>query len=605
MSKQEKVIITDATGAETETEITIPTTWEETLAAMGTTYSRMRRIEFQMSYLRSPEDTILTHEMQPGAMERYLDRHFKHLVDVVAKETGADPAQIADKDKRTDEQQQALLLTSAREQLARMDRFLASNWVQALKALDGVKIESAGDIQTQRIIEPMHIDGGDTYSVPELTVLYFFAKRPHIRPFDKAALTDADIADLKDYCGSIDRFFVAHKGDDNAAILIRFIEQELKEIEETQPPDADIQIERLQAIVPTDHVIANHKLVNGLTRAPEAITEIIMEVSKKGAKNKVTSSCLLIYEGDNITYRGRQPFTEFDRNVYNAIVSLYVAGNRDVTGAMIWRTANGKSDNEKPTSGQLASITRSIDKMRFIRAVIDCGDEFKMHRITDADGNPVTGGFDDNLLHMRRVWLNTGKGGKQRVSAYRIIAVPVLYEYSRAFNQVLTIPQSLLDVKKLDANGRPTTHSLAYTDQRFLVRGYLLRRIEGMKGDNGLNNRHIAFMDYERDGQTHAGLYTRAGKPELSQPAPANLTDAEKTKRKDDARYIRADASAMLDYWTATGYIAGYAEYKDPKQRNAIAGYEIALTAEQAAALKGSKGKGKQTGTRKPSGTKK
>ena len=108
------------------------------------------------------------------------------------------------------------------------------------------------------------------------------------------------------------------------------------------------KIERISAlaIVPKRMVVPNHKLVNSLTRAtrtPEDAIQIVLEVSKRGAKNKVTATCVLSYEGDNVKISGRQPFSEYDRNVYNAVVSLYVAGNRVITSDMVWRTMTGKT----------------------------------------------------------------------------------------------------------------------------------------------------------------------------------------------------------------------------------------------------------------------
>lgn len=340
------------------------------------------------------------------------------------------------------------------------------------------------------------------------------------------------------------------------------------------------KIERISAlaIVPKRMVVPNHKLVNSLTRAtrtPEDAIQIVLEVSKRGAKNKVTATCVLSYEGDNVKISGRQPFSEYDRNVYNAVVSLYVAGNRVITSDMVWRTMTGKTEQEQPSPALKAAVTKSIDKMRFMRAQIDCSDEFKMRRI-ELDGKPVNGaGFDDNLLHLSVAWV---RAGKNTIRAYEFPQesrfAPILYQYSAAVKQVINVPIALLDVKKLDKRGKPTTHSLSYTEQRVIIKGYLLRRIEGMKGKNALKSRNIAFMDYTKDGQTHEGLYTVAGYPELSQPMPEGMTDAEKTKRKNDARYIREDAAAILGYWTASGYIKGFSEYRDGRT---VAGLEIKL----------------------------
>lgn len=327
------------------------------------------------------------------------------------------------------------------------------------------------------------------------------------------------------------------------------------------------------ARVPKQYVAPNHKLVNSLqkaTRTLEDIIEVTLTVSANGAKKPVTATCVLSYEGTNVKISGRQPFTEFDRNVYNAVVSLFVAGNRYFTVDMVWRAMTGKTAQEQATPAQQGAITKSLDKMRFMRAQIDCSEEFKMRRIS-IDGLTASGGYDDNLLHLSVAWVSAGKN---TIRAYEILTAPVLYLYSAAVKQIISVPIGLLDVKKMSKNGKPDTHSLEYTERRVIIKGYLMRRIEGMKGKNSLNNRCIAFIDYTRNDTVHEGLYTIAGSPELSQPMPDNLTNKEKTKRKNNARQIREDAVAILDYWKATKYIKGYSCYKE---KGVYAGFEITL----------------------------
>ena len=414
-------------------------------------------------------------------------------------------------------------------------------------------------------------------NVPLAAVLYFFATHETINPQAENNLTAEDKAAIIDVFTRLDAFFVEHADEfeNEEQLLRRFIEAS-----NPNPARALETLERINAlaIVPKRMIAPGHKLVNSLTRAtrtPEDAIQIVLEVSKRGAKKKVTATCVLSYEGDNVKISGRQPFTEYDRNVYNAVVSLYVAGNRVITSDMVWRTMTGKTEQEQPSPALKAAVTKSIDKMRFMRAQIDCSDEFKMRRI-ELDGKPVNGaGFDDNLLHLSVTWV---RAGNNTIRAYEFPQdsrfAPILYQYSAAVKQVINVPIGLLDVKKLDKHGKPTTHSLSYTEQRVIIKGYLLRRIEGMKGKNALKSRNIAFMDYTKDGQTHEGLYTVAGYPELSQPMPEGMTDAEKTKRKNDARYIREDAAAILGYWTASGYIKGFTEYRDGR---AVAGFEIKL----------------------------
>lgn len=414
-------------------------------------------------------------------------------------------------------------------------------------------------------------------NIPTAATLYFFATHTDIEPTEDLPLSDEIKDELLAVYKRLKAFYAHYdpkKTPTDALVLLRDFTRE----EEKSPSAAAETLDHIStlAIVPELHSMPNHKLVNALTHVPaidESGFNVLIDVSKNGAKNVVTSSCLLTYEGDNLKITGRQPFTQYDRAVYDAVTSLWIAGNRTVTADMICREMVGKTEQEKPSQGQKSAVTKSLEKMRFTRATINCGDEFAMRRI-QIDGSAATGGYDENLLYLRGKWL---KAGKHTIRGYDILSAPVLYEYSRMTKQIISVPVALLDVKKRDKKGEFTTHSLDYKESRVLLKSYLLRRIEGMKGKNGLNNHCIALKDYEKGGKIHEGLYTIAGNPELSQPAEAGATDAERTKRKNDARYIRDDVELILDYWKAGKYIKGYKPYKAKGSTGAIAGYEIIL----------------------------
>lgn len=321
---------------------------------------------------------------------------------------------------------------------------------------------------------------------------------------------------------------------------------------------------KLISVLPKNHVIPNNKLANIMTRGIIDIGRITLEESRRGAKKPVETSCILTCEGENVHLSGRQPFTEYDRNVYNAVSSLYVYGDQShiVTPAMVYRAMTGLTDCEKPTAGQLEAVMRSLDNMRFTRARIDCTEELKARRITLNSGQINGGEIDTYLLAADVIKVKTGG---QTVWAYRIIKPPILYEYAAAVKQVLTVPASVLDVKEI---GEMTVDGvkkltigprLSNTESRIQIKGYLIRRIEGMKGNNGLNNPVVALYDYERDSETHKGLYSIAGKPNA---------------KNIEAKRIRTDVEMMLAYWAATGYIKSF---EAQTQRRKITGYIITV----------------------------
>lgn len=331
------------------------------------------------------------------------------------------------------------------------------------------------------------------------------------------------------------------------------------EDEREQALKADIlqALPRLQSIILQKHIIPNNKLANSMTKNIIDAGRVILDVSSSSAKRSIDVICNLVYEGENVKLSGRQSFTEYDRNVYNAVTSLYVYGGKShvVTPQTVYRAMVGMTDTEDPSPQQIGAVTKSLDKMRFIRATVDCTEELNRRNIS-LNGEYVTNGIIDTYL-LNASAIQVQAGGRI-VRGYLIERTPILYAYSNALNEVFTIPSEMLDIKAIDAKGNITQSRISNTESRIQVKGYLIRRIEGMKGKNALKNKTISLQSYEKGGEHHRGLYEIAG---LS----------ERATRKDK-KAVRDYAAQALEYWTARGYIKGFSFLSTGK---AITGIKI------------------------------
>ena len=84
------------------TDKTAQKTEEQTAAE--TIKRQLPLVQLRMDFLRDPEQASFKWEQASGGIyERWFRGNFDNLVAIVAKATGADPAQIADKDQRTPE----------------------------------------------------------------------------------------------------------------------------------------------------------------------------------------------------------------------------------------------------------------------------------------------------------------------------------------------------------------------------------------------------------------------------------------------------------------------------------------------------------------------
>lgn len=290
---------------------------------------------------------------------------------------------------------------------------------------------------------------------------------------------------------------------------------------EELPPEAYKKELLKLATPPEKHIIPNNKLANTITTAKGFnlfdINGADLIVSARG-KPEITTRCMLTYEGDNITLSGRQPFTEYDRNVADAVTSLYeYGGSNIVTAATVYRAMVNMTDTETPSPQQIGAVTRSLDKMRFTRVRIDCTEELKQRKVS-LNGQQITGGLVDTyLLAMESIEI---EAGGQRVKAYKIIKTPILYEYAQITKQVITAPSKLLAIPEQ-----------SNTEQRIEIKGYLLRRIYAMKGKTPQSNRILFNALYEAIGSN-----------------PTADT------RKKNKVYI----TAVLDFWKKEKLIKGY-----------------------------------------------
>lgn len=301
------------------------------------------------------------------------------------------------------------------------------------------------------------------------------------------------------------------------------------EDEREQALKADIlqALPRLQSIILQKHLIPNNKLANSITKDNVVDAGAIDLVVLGKGKNEITTRCILSYEGDNVKLSSRRPITEYARNVADAVASLYVYGDQShiVTPAIVYRAMVHATETETPSPQQIGAVTKALDMLRFVRVQVDCTAELKKRKL-NLNGEVISGGgIDTYLLALKQVWVISG--GK-KVSAYKIMEAPILYDYSRLTGQVLTVPAALLDIR--DTTGA----KIANTERRIAVKGYLMRRISVMKGKTG-------------DRQSRHILYSAIFSEVCDTPPTAK-----------EQRAIREYIDLVLESWKAQNFINGY-----------------------------------------------
>lgn len=342
-------------------------------------------------------------------------------------------------------------------------------------------------------------------------------------------------------------------------VLIRAIER-AKERQESAAAAEQFERElpRLQSLKPKNYVSPNTKLSNELQHDIIGAGEVNLIVSDRNKRNPIITPTNVTLENmDGVTFTGK-PWTEYDRDVHDAVISFYVESKKRYpdkpvffTPHIIYRVMHGKKETETPSPQTIGSITKSLEKMRRnIHVTADATEELRKRGVTV--GGELIREFviDDFILNIRRVTL---KAGRNEVKGYKMEAEPILYQYGRYTNQLLSIRADLLDIKEVTEQGQILTISLPVTETRTAIRNYMLRRIKIMQHDAQNKNpqqSNIILFDT---------LFREAG---------IDTTSRESNRRNRDYAFN------CLEYWKAAGFIS---DYKKQTKGNAITAMEIIL----------------------------
>lgn len=250
----------------------------------------------------------------------------------------------------------------------------------------------------------------------------------------------------------------------------------------------------------------------------DQLRELAME--RRGSKKQITTLASIDFDKLNgsVQIKGRRELTTYDREVHDAIITLYVDGSNEyITPQMIYQVMTGNPDaylNPK----QAEAISDSITKCMYSRLIIDAGEEAKAYGFDSFK-------YDGNLISGERV---TATLNGNVLECLRILRPPVLYEYANKKNQI-----GRFDIKLLNS-------PINKTEEIITLQGYLYRRILSMKGSSNLSKTIVYDTVYNQIEVTAA-------------------SDGALRKKKSK---VRDQIKRILDYWKQENFISGYVENK-------------------------------------------
>ena len=271
---------------------------------------------------------------------------------------------------------------------------------------------------------------------------------------------------------------------------------------------------------PTEFITPTDKVTNTAFKGQLNSSELVaVAMEKKGSKKQIDTLVSISFdEMQGVKITGRKELTPYDREVHDAIITLYVDGeNAVMTPQMIYQTMTGNTE-AKLNPRQAEAISNSITKLMYSNVVIDASKEAESF------------GFDSfkysgNLLHAEKV---TASINNTVMEAIHIIKTPVLYDYAKRKDQI-----GRFDIKLLNS-------PINKNEEVITLQGYLYRRILTIKHSTRISPTIVYDTVYK-------AIEVKAA--------------SDGALRKKKAK-VRGQIKTILDYWKEERFISGYVENK-------------------------------------------
>lgn len=308
------------------------------------------------------------------------------------------------------------------------------------------------------------------------------------------------------------------------AELQAYIDEAIECRDEIEPAeDNEAEADELASIItkyPQSYIAPTDK-ISSLAFSGELNAQLQqLAMERRGSKKQITTLVSIDFEKLNgaVQIRGRKELTAYDREVHDAIITLFVdGGNEYITPQMIYQAMTGNPKaylNPK----QAEAISDSITKCMYSRVIINADEEAKAYGFEKFK-------YDGSLISGERV---TATLNGNVLECLHLLRKPILYEYADKKNQI-----GRFDIKLLNS-------PINKTEEIITLQGYLYRRILSMKGSSTLSKTIV----YET-------VYNQIGVEASS--------DGALRKKKNK---VRGQIKSILDFWKQEGFILGYCENK-------------------------------------------
>ena len=292
-------------------------------------------------------------------------------------------------------------------------------------------------------------------------------------------------------------------------------------------------------------------------------------VDQSGDSNKAVPTTIYLTTMDKELRGAKKNIKPFDRAVMDTIGSAFKTWEYShpgeplhITPTALFRLLKGRQPGDKScrvSDKQRQDLDASIRKLRATEFSIDISAEVNAKYLKEEglalleDSGKLKGFYlTDTLVDVIALGA-FDENGRRIPAEYVFSRKPILYTYSEAKGQYLTVDFSVLDVFS-DKN---------VTEYAIEIRNYLITQIENMKNSKGYRRSNKILWDtlYKhagmKDPQTRVELREegdRNGENKVDYSNAHSKSNAISKERAKD----RAMVESILKAWKQKGYIKGY-----------------------------------------------
>lgn len=266
--------------------------------------------------------------------------------------------------------------------------------------------------------------------------------------------------------------------------LIPYFEVELHLLKETNNLEYTKALDYLEKLVSERESILPLDSENIQTHRPTRCVKLMSFISRKIFSGLSPCEDTRIYNSMNIKRKGLPsdyspilslhtneglPLTRAHGEVYDAICTLWVAGNNVISDTMIARAIWPRSNyhgSETFSLSELDTIRQLVDELRSTFISIDATEELRKYKKIGQDDFWKT---SDYAIPSSIVYQPVNGGDYHRF--YKLLRIPILFAYSAILAQIFSGPITILEPKNKANKRSPRTLKSAQ------VRSFLLERI--------------------------------------------------------------------------------------------------------------------------------